>query len=445
MAVNAVDYQNLIVASLSDADVSLQTELEAKISFYWRLHARAPYLELRYWLTRRDMIRVAMACVTRQVDYLRRNLNSSRQSIESSNQVSTMTAQSEENGSSVSDRSAESQYDDETNSTGIGSSSMSRNSTQSANGEMHFTDTGQGLNYVSRHLHNETETTERGQVETVQDDDYAVLSDRTGGGYREGQTDIETNPGGYGLDIGVFSAAITIEINFPSINTPFGTFTFDPWILSIPIPLSITKSTTTNGSVSTHDEVVHDITGALGGDMVREQISDINVLVQPKRELHMTMTDAPARAHSSHSEFTANVIQTEVATTNSNMTASGLSSSSNEMTGAGSGTASSTGTSESSLIGSSSRSAHGEGTAQRSTQSVSQMDSLMERLHQRFLHLQSLWKQADEMIRWLESQRLGVPAYVVQQITIQYPEGVQTQNIASLTAVANQYLVRQPG
>lgn len=429
MSVTAVDFQNLIVATLSDADATLQEELQGKMSFYWRLHARAPYLELRYWYVRRDLIRVAMACVTRQVDYIRRNQNSARTSVESSRQDSTMSASSEENGSGEANRSSESQFDDETNSTGSASSNASRNSSQSANGEMHYTDTGTGLSYASRHLHSETETTERGEVETVQDDDYALIHDRTGSGYRSGLTSQATDPDAFGINVGVFTQSVTIEI-----GTPWGTISFD-----LPIPFDIEKSTYTAGTLATHDEATDDMTGSLGGDKIREQITDINVLTQPKRELHMTLTDAPARAHSSHSEFTANVVQTETATADSSMTANAASASNFEMTGSGSGTSSSEGTSGSSMLATSTRTSHSDGEASRSSQATMQMNALMERLNQRFLHLQELWENANAMIQWLESQRLALPAYVIQQITIQYPEGMS----ANISQIANQYLVAQ--
>ena len=61
----------------------------------------------------------------------------------------------------------------------------------------------------------------------------------------------------------------------------------------------------------------------------------------------------------------------------------------------------------------------------------------MERLHQRFLHLQDLWQKSNTMIQWFESQRLNLAPYVMQTITIQYPDGLNAD-------AANLYLVKTP-
>jgi hypothetical protein len=170
---------------------------------------------------------------------------------------------------------------------------------------------------------------------------------------------------------------------------------------------------------------------------MRDGRDEINVITTPRREAHMELTDT----QTSQSAFQANVSQGESASASSSMTAASSSASHDEMAGSGLGTSSSTGSSASSATGIATRTSHADGEAHRSSTGTSGMDSLMERLHQRFLHLQELWQMANEMIKWLESQRLSLSPYRITQITAEFPEGVAGATVGQLS---NRYLVKQP-
>ena len=107
------------------------------------------------------------------------------------------------------------------------------------------------------------------------------------------------------------------------------------------------------------------------------------------------------------------------------------------MTGSGSGLMAGTGIGGSTMTASSARAATGTGEAHRLSVAASNTTLTMEKLHQRFLHLQELWQKATEMINWFENQRLVLPAYVFEAMTMQYPDGLNA-------AAANQMLIKTP-
>lgn len=439
MSVLATDFKTLIVASLADADESLRPTLEAKINFYWRLHNRAPYPELHYWLTRRDMIRVAQGCVRRQIDYLRRNQNSSRQMTSSSRQDSSMTASSEDNASSVANRSSESEYNDEINSAGTASGAASRNSSQSSSSTSDYADTGAGASLQTRVMHSENQVEERGDVQTIEDEDMGLTHNRTTQGARSGGTDLITTPADYGIEASAFFDSIHIVIAIPDIPafaSPFGDF--GPFVIpdiefDVPIPFAIKKETRTITAMQSNEDGEEDVGGALGGDMISERISDINVISLPTTDSFAATNDV----QHSENEFTANVVQVGNGSASSSMAASSSSSSNESMTGAGAGTSSMTGASTSTMLGTAARVYHADGESHRYNQGVTGTDSIMEKLHQRFLHLQELWAMANETIKLLESQRLSLTHYQITAITINYPEGVDA-------VAANALLVKLP-
>lgn len=421
MGLNAANFQALIIASLSDADPTVLETLQAQVPFFWSLHARTALPELRYWLTRRDAIRAAQACVTRQVDNIRRTMNSARTSVENSRQDSETLATSQENSISEAVRSSTSQFNNLTESLGAGANSASRSSTQSATSAMTFSDVGTGSSTQNRRMHQDTYTSEVGNVSRNDTVQYDLRHER-------------------GRDAG---DGTTRNLNV---------YQYPNWIVDInPFDGSILPSNTaeTRTKMDTYTRsVVHEhIYSADAGkgsisDPFRISESRVTLTVTPKRTVDSELYDRPvadagASTPSAFSTFTANVDSSESANASSSMTATGASSLQTEMSGVGSGNTLANGTSTSAMVATATRTVTGDGEAHRSNQLTSQMESLLERLHQRFLHLQDLWKQADETIKLFESQRLALTPYIISQITIQYPDGIDA-------VTANAFLVKQP-
>lgn len=419
----ATDFQNLIISSLSQLDPSALPELQENVPLFWLLHARQGRLpELRYYYTRRDAIRLLMGCTRKQIDYIRRNSDSTRTSQDTERQDSTMDASSQDDSSSLSDRTSQSESDDSMTSSGSGSGGGSQVSSQHSSQSMDFRDTGFGSNYVSSRSESNTIASERGEIQTTEDTDMARRHERHGDGYRAGSSTQTTTR----------SAAVFTDYIPVHIDTPFGPidFNFAP-------PFEVIQQTGTHGSFNSHEEQHDDMWGTLGSDRTAVITSDITILTQPKRESHTTSSLTHPRAHSSHSEFHANAVMTQSGSSASESDGSNSSSSTHSMTGSGTSSSSSNGSSHSEMAATSTRVGHSDGETHRSNQALTRTDSMTERLHQRFTHLKELWDAATQMIKWIEAQHLGTPAYVFQRIAAEYPEGVDA-------ATANQLLVSAP-
>lgn len=418
----ATDYQALIIASLSSAEPDALEKLTASVPKYWRLHARVPYPELRYWYVRRDAIRVCMACNTQQIDYARRAQNSRRTSVDSARQDSLAAGAGLDDSAALSDRTASSVYDSAGDSAGSGSSAASRTSSQTSASASAYDDTGAGTSSQNRVMHQDTYTSDEGDVKRETAGQYD-LRHRRGKDAGDGTTrglNVYQYPG-WEVDINPFDGTV-----LPS-NTATTTTQMD----------SFTRS-----QVSEHVYSGYGSQGSIA-EPFRESDTIVTITRTPRRTADTEMYDRPVAdagspTPSMSSTFTAHVVSSDSASASASSSGSNQSASQLDSSAAGAGASTSSGTSSSSLTASSERTAHGEGETARSMQGASQADSLMEKLHQRFLHLQSLWEQANETIQWLEAQRLALPAYVVRALTIQYPDGLSAQ-------VANAYLITPPG
>ena len=390
MSVTDLDLQNLIITTLSDADPTALAGLQSNVPRYWLLWARQGYLpELRYWYVRREALRYLMACLTQQIDYVRRSGSASRVMTASSRRDSEMAASGSETASSLANRSATSNFSSATTSSGSGSSSMNRNAHQSQSGSGSMSDTGSGTNQSSQ-----TSTLESSSsVEATASDSSAAQSQETHevcGAYEHRNASGKVSAG---VNLGVGGAITysgTYELIPPENNT----------ISTVRTSNSVSQSVQKERDVRSNSSVQH---------------SD----------------------RSSSSYFNANRTASESMSASGGASMASSSSSSFSLTGSGSGSMTGSGAGSSNMTGSSVRDLTGTGEAHRLSNAQSATTNTMARLHQRFLHLQEMWKRANEMIRWFEKQRLNLPAYVFQTLTLQYPDGLNAD-------IANQYLVKDP-
>lgn len=386
-----IDYQNLIITSLSEADPTAREELQHNVPLYWQLFARTALPELRYWYCRREAIRMLMGCLRSEVDYIRRHQDDQRTSFNTARQDSNMLARSVDDGSGRSDRAMSSHYDDETNASGSASSSRARNSAESASDVMNYNDSGSGS----------SSSIQTGTIDGTSTDDGTTHDKNR----VDGLTERELN------DVHNFNSHVDQVENSFSIGSGGAQSTMTT---SRPQALNYTNLDTTQYSHDKRD-TQHEMTR------------------HDERNNHNTV-DNETNAHAS---FQANAIGNDNGVSTMNMTGSGSSQSEDHMTGAGSGAMASSGSGATTSLATGSRAAHADGETHMGMQSTTQMNSLMERLHQRFEHLQLLWKNADEMVAWYEKQRLLIAPYVLRAITIQFPEGGDQ-------AIANAYLIKTP-
>jgi hypothetical protein len=387
MSVTATDLQNLIITSLSDADPTAVAGLQANVPKYWSLWNRQGVLiELQYWYTRRDAIRYLMACINSQTDFLRRTQSASRAMTLSSLQNATMSASGSEVASSLANRSSSSSYSDGTVSTGTGSSLSNRNASQSMSGSSSLSDTGSGTNSASQ----SSSLTSSSTVNASSSDSTGALrySIREVCGYHE--RDNGSGKASLGIQPGI-GGAVTDSF---TIEREYGTITQ-------------TNSGAGNSAYT-----------------AKQNDTRANSSIQESQR-------------ASSSSFTAHRITADTMSSSGSSHFTASSASSFSMSGSGSGAMTGTGAGGSAMTASSSRVASSAGEAHRLSNAASQMNSSMERLHQRFLHLRELWVKANEMIKVFEKQRLNLSAYTMQAITIQYPTGVNADT-------ANAFLVRTP-
>jgi hypothetical protein len=391
VSVTALDLQNLIIDSLSNADPTARTGLQLNIPRYWTLFNRqGTMIELQYYYTRREGIRYLMACLNRQIDYQRSANSASRNSTDSSRQDMTSSGNSLTTSASVSNRSMASQSVDETNSSGSGSSSMNRHNSQTMDDNSGSSDTGSGSNLGHQESLMASSSTTNGSTSDSTSSEQRSAREVTGFHRRMNESSKVSVGGELGFIVGL-SGAITVMD-----------------------------------------------TGELeDGEIMDSQTSQGTGVSDSKLSNNSSNLSDQSADQSSSSSFNAN------ATSHGNMTASGISymrasaTSTSTMTGAGSGSMDSSGAGNSTMTSNSTRLANSTGEAHRLTVAASASNSTMEKLHQRFLHLQELWKKANEMIEWFEKQRLNLPAYTLQAIAIQFPDGLNAD-------AANRYLVKTP-
>lgn len=403
MSVTATDFQNLIINTLSNADPTALAGLQLNVPRYWTLYTRQGVLpELQYWYCRREAISYLMACLNQQIDFMRRNTDATRAMTASMRQDNSMSASASEDAASNADRSSSSSYSALTTSTGSGSSASNRSSSQVMNASGSLSDTGSGANSASQNM----TMTSSSSVNASSCDSTATS--RTGANVVEGYLvhNNASEKAGGGL---FFGAGGNITFSSTYEKLPEVASSGDDW--------------------ATAGDVVNTVTST---QFTR---SDSAYLARLNDVRANSMSQSSTQ--SSSSNFNANRVTSET------MTASGASHATSSMTntfslsGSGSGSMTGTGVGGSSMTGTSARTASGSGEAHRLSVAQSVMTSTLEKLHQRFLHLQEMWKAANEMIAWFEKQRLSLPYYVLQAITIQYPEGVNAN-------VANQMLVKTP-
>lgn len=390
MTVTATDLQNLIINSLSDADPTARTGLQAYVPAYWALWARQGVLpELQYWYTRRDAVRYLMAGVTRQVDYFHRSQNATRAGASNTRHDSSMTASATETASSLADRSSSSQYDDATDSSGSGSSTSNRSSSQTADHTASMTDIGSGSN-SSLQTSSLSATSSVSGAANDATSTTANLYRHLGGAH--------TTTSGFDKVGGqIFLGAGGGSTDTTNTGSTSGTITDDT---------SGTRSSTYTAYHSEH------------------------------RANNSSETTARPLA-SNFSNFTANMHSSDSAVADGSGSASSHSVSSFTMSGSGTGSMTATGTGGSTMTGDISRTSHADGEAHHTRDARSQMTSTLEKLHQRFVHLQEMWARANDMIEWFEKQRLSLSPYLFQAMTLQYPEGLNAD-------AANLYIARTP-
>ena len=391
MSVTANDLQNLIITSLSNADPTALAGLQTNVPRYWLLWARQGVLpELRYWYTRRDAIRYLMACLNQQTDYARRAQNATRALNASSLNNDSMTATAAEYATSLANRSSASNYSDATNSSGSGSSISNRSSAQTMNASSVMSDTGSGANAA----HNESTMASSSSVNAASCDsmvsEQSSVNDVTG--FREHKAWSDKRAVG----ASAFGAGAT--------------FNFSSTYQQLPLDGNYNRSITTRTGESE--------------STARQSDTRANAMTQ-------------AGAQTSSSSFNANRTNSNTMTATGSSVMTGSSTSTFSMSGSGAGSMTGTGAGGSTMTASSSRVATSRGEAHRLAVAASTSNSTMERLHQRFLHLQDLWQKSNAMIQWFESQRLNLAPYVMQTITIQYPAGLNAD-------AANLYLVKTP-
>lgn len=388
---NATDLQNLIITSLAEADPSALGVLQSNVPLYWQVHARAFPVELQYWYARRDGIQLLQASLNRQIDYLRRTMNSSRAGFSNSRQDSSLSASSSDDSSAYSNRQSNAQYDDATDSSGSGSSLAQRNGAQAAQDDYNYTDAGQGSSSSSRTSTLTASTT----IDDLQTDQNNWSQSSSRG--------VSSNKSDNSMQAQIGEAIGASLLGFSVAEAVTGTATQRNNAYSMLDQATNQRNTTYTMSLS---------------------------------QSHQAQSSQPS-SQSAQSSFTADIAYTDVATSSSSMNGSSSSSYQFALSGEGAGTMTASSNGASQLSASATRTAHADGEAHSGLSAAMQNNSTMERLHQRFLHLQTLWEKCTAMIEWWEKQRLGVAPYILQEMTLQYPEGCGAD-------IANAFLVEKP-
>lgn len=460
MSILAADFQNLIISSLAQADPSALDGLRHNVPSYWTLHNRQSYLpELQYFYTLRDGIRYLQACLNQEVDYQRRTGQLNRTSLDSSRQDATSTANSLETSKSVGSRNANSQFDDVIDSTGSAESNSYRTSNQSRAADSTMDDAGTGASLAQRYMSSTSKMRSTSHVKEVTKDDHDLTTDRKGTGSRDmailqktyyntalsflgfggfdnefpGVQQITQTLGGLGATGSPPDAISSITTNsvtddtYSTLDTSRGPQSeIDPY-RKTSYALTLVKVTTTYPDMSTVD------------DLVPTQHSETAIYDHPTNHgvdyLGNTVVDA--NTPSSSTTFTANTTQVSSSVTSASTSANANATSSATTTGTGTGANDSYSSGEATLNATTTRIAHSDGESHRSAQALGGNSAIMERLHQRFLHLQDLYAACDAMIKWIEAQRLSLSPYTIRQMVRQYPLGFDAN-------VANSILVQQP-
>ena len=387
MGVTALDLQNLIVTSLSDGDAGVVGLLSTNVPKFWVLWNRQGVLpELQFWYCRRDTIRYLMAYYKGQVDYLRKVQSATRDVTASSLQDASMDATASETASSNADRASSSTYSDATNASGSGSSAGNRSASQSMSGSGSMSDTGSGANAAYQ---NSTLSSSSTVNAASCDSSTTELQQKreVGGQHRRENQAAKLSTG---FDIGA------------------------------------SKADTSTNAAETESGMVQDASR-------RRALSQY---IAKHNEARANSSNQSATQASS-SYFNANRTTSESMSSSGSSSASSSSSSSYSMAGSGTGSMTGSGLGGSSMTASSTRTAAGSGEAHRLSTAQSTMSSDMEKLHQRVLHLKEMWQRASDMIAWFEKQRLNLSPYVFQQMTMQYPDGLNAE-------AANAYIVKTP-
>jgi hypothetical protein len=390
MGVTDADFQQLIITSLANADPTALAGLQHNVPLYWNLHARQGVLpELRFWYTKREAIRYLMACINQQTDYMRRTNTATRAMTASSRQDSQMDASATETATSLANRTSSSYYNSATNSSGSGSSVMNRSANQVMNANGSMSDTGQGAN-----TGNQTSLMSSSSTVSAVSSDASAMARNTVhevcGTYEHVNQSVKVSAG----------------VN-PGIG---GALTYTDTYEYIP---------PANDTITTSDL----------GNSVSQSVSKQNDL------RNNTMTQSASQSSSSY--FNANRVSSDVMTASGSSVMTSSASSTFSLVGSGAGAMTGAGAGSSTMIGSSTRVENGTGEAHRISNALSTMVSSLEKLHQRFLHLQEMWAKANEMIDWFEKQRLNIPVNVFQMITLQYPDGLNAD-------AANAYVIKTP-
>jgi len=407
MGVTSTDLQNLIIDTLSNSDSSVLAGLRSVVPQFWILWNRQGYIpELQYWYCRRDAIRYVQAFVKGQIDFLRKNMTASRDMTASSRQDASMTASGTETASSNADRSSSSSYSDATDASGSSSSKSSRNASQSSSGSGAMRDTGSGSNSSSQ----SSSLSSSSSVNASSCDSSASSL------YHRHEVTDTSSPDTWGAD----------GTNWDHPGMAYHRRENRSAKLGMDVNIGIGAGDTESETQEYERGFTEETNARIGNSKYLARISDVrtNTLTQTANQ-------------SSSASFNANRTSSDALSSSgaSHMTSS--SSSSYSMTGSGSGSMTGTGLGGSTMTASSTRSASGTGEAHRVSVAASNTTLTMEKLHQRFLHLQDLWQKATDMIQWYEKQRLAIPAYVFQTIIIQYPDGLNAD-------AANQMLVKTP-
>lgn len=410
MSVTSTDLQNLIIDTLSNADATVLAGLRSVVPQYWILWNRQGYLpELQYWYTRRDAIRYVQAFVKGQIDFLRRNMTASRDMTASSRQDTRMDAVSTENATSNADRSSSSVYSDASNSSGSGSSSSSRNASQTTTGSGAMLDDGSGSNLASQSSTYSSNSTINASScdssastligrQTVSNGGLDNLGNPIADGPAFHNRNHSATKEGVGATGGI-DIGIGVDLGGSSNRT-------------------ITYELEDGSNVTTNSQD--------GQSKFVSRLSDARA-----------NTMSQSASQSSSSSFNAHRTTSDSLVSSGSSRMASSSTSTFSMTGSGSGSMTGSGLGGSTMTASSTRAAVSTGDAHRVSVAASNTTLTMEKLHQRFLHLQDLWEKATEMIQWYEKQRLAIPVYVFQSITLQYPDGLNAD-------AANQMLVKTP-
>lgn len=446
MPIQTNDLQGLIIASLSNADPDARPELVRVVPLYWPLFNRFGYLpELQYWYVRREAIKALIGFLAREVEYLRRSQTGDRSEAASARQDGKSSALGTEDSSSTADRKSASKFDDENDSNGAGSSAANRQSNQSSSAHQLANSSANATSNSSSTMHTQSTTQERGQTTETNQQAWSLSHARTGSGYRKLNMTQQFNEIIGNFDIGIHPQ---LQLYFPGFTIHVPGFNVGPWRIGgidfgVPAigPFNWdltalfefgTKAETVTASVSDSANQSEDHVHGTGGPY-RTTSYQLTIGVLPTRAADGATNEAAQSNSQSNSQMTSS----ETMDAQSAQAANSNAQSTMEANGHGEGITGAEGKSSSALNAVSQRNLHADGEEHRAVTATMDMTMVMERLHQRVLHLQDLWKSANAMIEWLESQRLSLPATVLQAMTLQYPAGLDADS-------ANALLVQTP-